>query len=171
LEQGVARIETNPAPTHLLVPSYFSNGLHGETHGLELFANWKVASLWTLSPGYSFISIHLHPVAGSQDFIDAAGTEGGTPNQQAQLRSGVSLPHNLQWNASAYFVNRLDAVPMPSYTRVDTNLIWSAGERFSLAVVGQNLSKSLHPEYAGPSATEQSGLMRRSAYARVTWSF
>jgi iron complex outermembrane receptor protein len=171
VEPGAAGIETNPAPTHLLVPSYFSNGLYGETHGLELFANWKAASFWTLSPGYAFFSLHLHPFAGSQDFTDAAGTEGGTPDHQAQLRSSVTLPHNLQWNASAYFVNRLPAVSIPSYTRADTGLIWHAGERVSLSVEGQNLSKSLHPEYAGPSATVQTDLMRRSAYAKVTWSF
>jgi iron complex outermembrane recepter protein len=171
VEPGAARIETNPAPTHLLVPSYFSNGMHGETHGLELFANWKAASFWTLSPGYAFFSMHLHRFAGSQDFTDAAGTEGGTPDHQAQLRSSITLPHNLQWNASAYFVNRLTAVSIPSYTRVDTGLIWNAGERVSLSVVGQNLSKSLHPEYAGPSATVQTDLIRRSAYARFTWSF
>ena len=171
VEPGAAKLEMNPAPVHLLVPSYFSNGLYGETHGLELFANWKVASFWTLSPGYAFFSMHLHPFAGSQDFTDAAGTEGGTPDHQAQLRSSVTLPHNLQWNASAYFVNRLPAVSIPSYTRVDTGLIWHAGERVSLSVEGQNLSKSLHPEYAGPSATVQTDLMRRSAYAKVAWSF
>lgn len=171
VEPGAARIETNPAPTHLLVPSYFGNGLYGETHGLELFANWKVASFWTLSPGYAFFSMHLHPFAGSQDFTDAAGTEGGTPDHQAQLRSSVTLPHNLQWNTSIYFVNRLPAVSIPSYTRVDTSLIWHAGERVSLSVEGQNLSKSLHPEYAGPSSTVQTDLMRRSAYAKITWSF
>jgi len=130
-----------------------------------------VASFWTLSPGYAFFSLHLHPFAGSQDFTDATGTEGSTPDHQAQLRSSVNLAHGLQWNASTYFVNRLPAVSIPSYTRVDTSLIWNAGERFSLSVIGQNLTKSLHPEYAGPNATVQTDLMRRSAYAKFTWSF
>jgi iron complex outermembrane receptor protein len=171
VEPGATSIETNPAPTHLLVPESFGNGLHGETHGIELFANWKVASSWTLSPGYSFFSMHLHPFAGSQDFTDAAGTEGGSPDHKAQLRSSVSLPWNLQWNASAYFVNRLPAVSIPSYTRVDTGLIWRGGEHVSLSVAGQNLLKNLHPEYSGPDSTVQPGLMRRAAYAKVTWSF
>jgi iron complex outermembrane receptor protein len=171
VEPGATGIETNPEPTHLLVPSYLGNGLHGETHGIELFANWKVTSFWSMSPGYSFISMHLHPFAGSQDFTDASGDEGGAPDHQAQLRSSVSLPHNLQWNASAYFVNRLPAVSIPSYTRLDSGLIWHAGERASVSVVGQNLLKNLHPEYAGPSSSVQSDLMRRSAYAKIAWSF
>jgi iron complex outermembrane recepter protein len=171
VEPGDTRIETSPAPVHLLIPEAFGNGLYGETHGIEAFADWKVASFWTLSPGYTFFSMHLHPFAGSQDVTSASGTEGGTPDHQAQLRSKVRLPRNFQWNASAYFVNRLPAQSIPSYTRLDTGLTWSAGERVSLSVVGQNLLKDLHPEYSGPDSTVQSGLMRRSAYAKIAWSF
>jgi iron complex outermembrane receptor protein len=171
VEIGATAVETNPAPIHLLVPETISNGLRGETHGGELFANWKVSYYWTLSPGYSYLATHLHPFAGSQDFTDAAGTEGGVPDHQAQLRSSVSLPHNLQWNASAYFVNRLPAAAIPSYTRLDTGLIWHGGERVSATVVGQNLLKNLHPEFAGPNSVVLPGMMRRAAYAKVVWSF
>ena len=170
-EPGAPTIETSPAPVHLLVPTYLGNGLYGETHGMEFFANWKPTSIWTLSPGYAFFSMHLHSFTGSEDFTDAALTEGNTPDHQAQLRSSVSLTRSLQWNASAYFVNRLPAVSIPSYTRVDTGLTWHAGERVSLSVVGQNLARSLHPEFAGPIVTIQSDQMRRSAYAKLTWSF
>jgi iron complex outermembrane receptor protein len=168
VEPGATIVETSPAPAH---PSYLGNGLHGETHGIELFANWKATNFWTLSPGYSFFSMHLHPFAGSQDLTDSAGDEGGTPDHQAQLRSSVRLPWNLQWNASAYFVNRLPAVSVPAYTRLDTVLIWHAGERVSVRVVGQNLLKNVHPEYAGPSSSVQSGMIKRDAYAQITWSF
>ncbi len=171
VEPGSTRIEVNPAPAHLLIPSTFGNGLYGETHGIEVFANWKVASFWTLNPGYSFFSVHLHPFAGSQDFTDAAGTEGSSPNHQAQLRSSVSLPRNVQWNTAAYFVDRLRALAVPSYTRLDSSLIWDAGEHVSLSVVGQNLIRNLHPEFSGPDTSVQPGLMRRDAYARIAWSF
>ena len=171
VEPGAMRVETSPAPVHLVIPESFGNGLYGETHGIEAFANWKLVSFWTLSPGYAFFSMHMHPFSGSRDVTSAPGTEGGTPDHQAQLRSSVSLPHNLQWNASAYFVNRLPALSIPSYTRFDTSLSWLVGERVSLSLVGQNLLKDLHPEFAGPDATVQSGLMRRAAYAKITWSF
>jgi len=171
VEPGTPAIETNPAPVHLLVPSYLGNGLYGETHGLEFFANWEPARIWSLSPGYAFFSMHLHPFTGSHDFTDAALTEGNTPDHQAQLRSSVSLTRSLQWNASAYFVNRLPAVSIHSYTRVDSGLIWQVGEGVSLSVVGQNLTQSLHAEFAGPIATVQSDQMRRSAYAKLSWYF
>jgi hypothetical protein len=87
------------------------------------------------------------------------------------LRSSVSLPWNLQWNASAYFVDRLPALSIPSYTRLDTCFTRRMGENVSLSVVGQNLLHDLHPEYSGTNSTVQSGLMRRAAYAKITWSF
>jgi iron complex outermembrane receptor protein len=170
-EPGATQTETNPAPVHLLIPTYFGNGLYGEAQGIEAFANWKVTRPWTLSPGYSFFSLHLHKFAGSQDAGTVFGTEGGTPDHQAQLRSSLDLPWKLQWNASAYFVNRLPAQSIPSYTRLDTGLTWHAQERVSLSVVGQNLVRDLHPEFTGPDATVQSGLMRRVAYGKITWSF
>jgi iron complex outermembrane recepter protein len=171
VELGTPGLETSPSPAHLLVPNFVGNGLYGETHGVELFADWRVISRWTLNPSYSFMAAHIHTAADSQDFADATGTEGGSPDHQAQLRSSVSLPRNLQWNASAYFVNRLRSASIPSYTRLDTGLRWFAGEHFTVSVVGQNLLKGLHPEYAGPSSSLQSGLVRRGVYAKVGWSF
>jgi iron complex outermembrane receptor protein len=170
VEPGAMRIETDPAPIHLLMPESFGNNLFGETHGIEGFAKWKVARFWALNPGYTFFSTHLHEFAVSRDG-SIPGTEGGNPNHQAQLRSSIRLPGNLQWNASAYFVNRLRAQSIPSYTRVDTGLIWHLGESVSLSLVGQNLLKDLHPEYSGTDSTVQPGLMRRAAYTRITWSF
>ena len=171
VEPGAMRIETNPAPAHLLIPSSFGNGLFGEAQGIETFARWRVTRLWTLDPGYAFFSLHLHRFAGSQDTSSVPGTEGGTPDHQAQLRSNLDLPWKLQWNASAYFVNRLPAQSIPSYTRLDTGLTWRAGERASLSVEGQNLLKDLHPEFSGIDSTVQSGLMRRVVYGKITWSF
>jgi iron complex outermembrane receptor protein len=171
VEPVATGVETNPAPTHLLVSQSFGNGLYGETHGIELFANLRLTSRWTLSPGYSFFSMHLHPLAGSEDVTGGGGTEGSAPDHQAQLRSSVNLLHNLQWNASLYFVNRLPTPAIPSYTRLDTGLIWHAGERISLSVTGQSLLKNLHPEYSATDSSVNSGLMRRAAYAKMTWSF
>lgn len=171
VEPGAMRIEVNPAPVHLLIPSTFGNGLYGETHGFEAFANWKVTSLWTLDPAYAFSSLHIHRFSGSQDFDSASQTEGGTPDHQAQLRSNLDLPWKLQWNASVFFVDRLPAQSIPSYTRLDSGLIWRAGENLSLSVDGQNLLKDLHSEFNGTDSTVQSGLMRRAVYGKITWSF
>jgi len=170
-EPGAARPEAAPAPMHLLIPYVFGNGMYGETHGLELFANWRVASFWTLSPGYAILSMHMHRFADSLDTLTPLKTQGNSPEHQAQMRSSVSLPWNLQWNASAYFVDRLPAQSVASYTRLDTGLTWRAGERVSVNIAGQNLLKDLHEEYAGGDSSVQSGMMRRDVYAKIVWSF
>jgi len=171
VEPGAMRVESNPTPVHLLIPESFGNGLYGETAGIETFADWKVASFWTMSPSYSFFSMHLHPFVGSHDVTSASSTEGGTPDHQAQLRSNVRLPWNFEWDASVYFVNRLPAQSIPSHTRLDSGLTLRAGEGVSLSVVGQNLLKDLHPEFAGVDSSVRSDLIRRTAYAKITWSF
>jgi iron complex outermembrane recepter protein len=170
-EPGSPVLEADPPPEHLLIPTYIGNGLRGETHGIETFANVKLASRWTLSPGFTFLTMHLHPDAGSMDVTTGPMTQGSSPNQQAQLRSQVNLPRHWQWTTSAYFVGRLADPKIPAYTRLDTNLAWQFSDRISLGLVGQNLLQSLHQEYAGIVVTATASLVRRSAYARLTWRF
>jgi iron complex outermembrane receptor protein len=170
-EAGATSLEIDPPPEHLLMPTYLSDLLYGETHGAEIFGNVKLATRWTISPGYTFLAMHLHTEAASLDTTTAPETEGGIPNQQAQLRSNVNLPWHWQWTTSAYFVGRLAAPKIPSYTRLDTNLAWQPSERLSLDLVGQDLLRNLHQEYMGPDLTVLPSLIRRSAYARITWRF
>jgi iron complex outermembrane receptor protein len=171
VEPQAETIETVPAPMHILVPTSFGNLIYGETHGIEPFASWKVTNWWTLSPGYTYFATHLHTAASSLDTTTVPGTDGGQPDHQAQMRSSVALPWRLQFNSSAYFVNRLPAQAVPSYTRLDAGVTWKAGERISIDVVGQNLLQDHHLEYSGPDLSVQSTLMRRNAYAKLVWFF
>lgn len=113
----------------------------------------------------------MHRFAGSQDITDGPGTEGSIPHHQAAVRSSLDLPGHWQWNASAYFVDRLHAVGVPSYTRLDSELTWLAGERCAVSVVGQNLLRGSHPEFSGPDSSVLPGQVRRAAYAKFSWSF
>jgi iron complex outermembrane receptor protein len=170
-EPGATRLETDPPPVHLLMPVAIANLLHGETHGIEAFASVKLADRWTLSPGYTFLTMHLHRDPTGLDVGSGPETEGGIPNQQAQLRSNVNLPWHWQWTTSAYFVGRLAAPKIASYTRLDANLAWQPSDKMSLGLVGQNLLQGLHQEYSGSVLTVTPSLVRRSAYARLTWRF
>jgi iron complex outermembrane receptor protein len=171
VEPAASRVEADPAPTHLLLSSSYGNGLYGETHGIEVFANWKPAGFWTLSPGYAFYAAHLHTSAGSLDTKSVSRTQGSSPDHQAQLRTSIRLPWKIEWNASAYFVGRLPTQSVPSNTRLDSGLTWSAGERVSITLAGQNLLGGRHMEFSGPDSSVQSGLMRRNAYAKIAWTF
>jgi hypothetical protein len=77
----------------------------------------------------------------------------------------------MQWNAIANFVGSLPAIAVPSYTRLDSNITWQAGERFAISLVGQNLLHDRHLEYTGPDSSVQSDLVKRSAYAKFEWRF
>lgn len=171
VEPGTPFLETVPAPAHLVIPNVLSNLLYGETHGVELSVDWKATKRWTVSSGYSFLTMHLHRDATSQDSTSITGTQGGFPSQQAQLRSHLDLGSHWQWNAAAYFVGRLSAQAVPSYTRLDSNVIWQPRKQFSISLVGQNLLRDHHLEYLGPDQTEDSSLIKRSAYAKITWQF
>jgi len=171
VEPGVPQLETSPLPPHLIALSSFANLSYGETHGFETFADWKVTRRWTLSPGYSFLTMHIHRDAASHDLLTGPTTEGSVPNHQAQLRSQVNLPARWQWNTAAYFVGRLPALGVPSYTRLDSNLTWFAGERFSVSLVGQSLVRDRHLEFTGADSSVQPDLIKRSAYVKASWSF
>jgi iron complex outermembrane receptor protein len=163
--------ETTPAPPHLFIPTIFENLMHGEAAGLEVAANWKVSDRWTLSPGYAFEEIHMHLDPSSQDTQSVAAAEGSSPVNSAQLRSHFTLPHNLAWDTSAYFVGRLSDPDIPSYTRVDTSLSWHYREGMSISLVGQNLVRDEHLEFIESTGASLSTLIKRSAYAKFTWRF
>lgn len=100
-------IDHNTNPPILVIPLTFGNKLHGTTEGVEVSLNWKAANRWTLSPGYTFLEMHLHADATSLDTTSVPDMQGENPSHQAQLRSRLELPHNFTWNTNAYFVGRL----------------------------------------------------------------
>jgi outer membrane receptor for ferrienterochelin and colicin len=55
---------------------------------------------------------------------------------------------------------------------IDGRIVYTPpSEKISLGLVGQNLLKDVHEEYAGPDLTVLPGLIRRNAYAKAAWRF
>lgn len=171
LEPATPFFEDTPAPPHLVLPVTYENLMHGETHGFEVAANWNVTNRWSLSPGYAFERIHLHVSPASQDIASVSGAEGSSPAHSAQLRSHLTLPHGLSWDASAYFVDRLRNPVEPAYTRFDTGLSWQFAERASLSIVGQNLLKDRHEEFVDFTGSVRSTRVKRSVYIQFAGRF
>lgn len=169
--------ESSPAPPHEVQTLMYENLMYGETHGVEVSANWKAKDWWSISSGFEYAEQRLHTRANSRDTMTAEFVQESTPDRSAQLRSHVDLRRGLAWDASAYFVNSLTNqgpfgdVRIPAYTRVDTGLTWRPLERFSISVVGQNLVKDHHIEFEDINGSLQSGEIKRSAYAKFTWVF
>ena len=154
-----------------MLPSSFANKLYGTTDGIEASLNWNVTHRWTLSPGYSFLQMNLHAEPASLDNTSVADAQGSNPGHQAQLRSRLELPHNFTWDANAYFVGKLPAQLVPSYTRLDTQLTWRPGERTEVSLVGQNLLQDHHLEFNDAFQSVNSTQVKRSVYAKITRTF
>jgi iron complex outermembrane receptor protein len=164
-------IDTSSTPPLTILPLSLSNLMYGTTEGVESYVHWKVTNRWTLSPGYSFLEMHLHLKPTSQDSISVADTQGSNPGHQAQLRSHVEVSSKFAWDTNAYFVGALPAQFVPSYTRLDSQLTWRLGERLQLSVVGQNLLKDHHVEFTDQLQIVNSTQVKRSVYAKFTWQF
>jgi len=164
-------------PPHFVQTLTYANLMYGEMHGFELAANWKVTDRWSLHPGFTDADDHVHLQPTSSDTLTRAFVEGSTPDHMAQLRSHLELMRGLVWDASAYYVDPLTNqgpsgnVKIPAYTRLDTNLTWKPRERVSFSIVGQNLLKDHHMEFEDPNGSLQSGQIKRSAYAKISWQF
>jgi iron complex outermembrane receptor protein len=164
-------LEDTPPPARLVAGTAYGNLMNGETHGFELFGDWKVLRRWTLEPGYALELIHMRLAATSGDTASVPDAQGGSPRNSAQVRSHLALTTRLGWDASAYFVGRLTAPSIPAYARVDTGLSWQCSERFAISVVGQNLLSNTHLEFIDLSGSTPSALMKRSGYLKAVWTF
>ena len=66
-DRTVRFFQAAPAPPHEVETLTYENLMHGESHGVEISANWKVTDRWQLSPGLAFEELHLHTDPESQD--------------------------------------------------------------------------------------------------------
>ncbi len=163
--------ESTPAPEHLVIPFVNGNGLYGETHGAEFAGNWQVNSRWSLRASYALLELHMHRNATSADTYTPGDIEGSDPRDRAMLRSHMNFWRGVSWDASGEFVDRLRAQSVPAYARVDSSLNWQAGERFNVALVGQNLLRNVHREFNDPFGTSVADEIKRSGYIRLSWRF
>ncbi len=76
--------------------STYENLLHGEAHGLEIAASWKLTDHWSISPAYDFERFHMHLSPASQDTQTVADIEGTDPHVHANFRSHVELSKALR---------------------------------------------------------------------------
>ena len=168
-EPGAPFVETDPAPTHVVLPSIVRSHISGETHGFELYAKWNVVNSWTLTSSYSLFETHLHAI-DSQDFSTAPDTEGSSPTQEFQVRSQLDLHRHFEFDTVAYYVGHLAALQVPAYTQIDARLGWKGGESWEFSAGLQNLLTPRHFEF-GDGDLDQATQVGRSAYAKLIWKF
>jgi iron complex outermembrane receptor protein len=165
---GSPFVETNPAPTHLLLPAQFGNGLVGTTKGVEIAPEWQPLSFWRLRAAYSFLQMDLRRGTNSLDIGTAPIVEGSSPRHQATLESDVDFAKHFSFDFTNRYVSALPALPVHAYITSDARLAWHLSQQFQLSVVGQNLYQPYHFEYGGSDPGPNVGI-KRSVYGQIMW--
>jgi len=149
-------------------PIFVGNGQKGESHGMELTAEWQAADNCRLSAGYTQVHTRLHPKPGSTDTSFGTG-EIHDPEHQLFLRASLNLPDRWEGNLDYRFVAGIADQNLPAYSELDARLGWNATSRLEFSLVGQNLLHRRHPEFgvSGPTREE----IRREVYGKVAWRY
>lgn len=170
-EPGSPILSNDPLPTHLVVPFTFENKAEGTTHGLELVADWSVASTWRLVGTYSYLDVDIDLDSDSLDRF-ASQTENENPTNQFMIRSQLDLPYSLELDSSLRYVSALTAASVDAYYDLDIRLGWRPVSDLELSIVGQNLLDDDHFEFAPADfVVLQSHELERGVYGKLTWRF
>jgi iron complex outermembrane receptor protein len=164
-ELGTTVVETAPGTPRLILPVRFLNGLHGNSHGVELTSEVRPTSWWRSAANYSLVRIQLTRDAASRDVSQERRNEGLSPRHQFQLSSSIDLPRRVTFDWQLRAVSELRAGPVPAYSTSDVRVAWQSSAGVELAVLGQNLHQPHHVEWRdGAAATE----LQRAAIVTVT---
>jgi iron complex outermembrane receptor protein len=170
---GPLFIETDPAPTHLLLPAEFGNGILGQTKGIEISPEWRPAGFWRLRGAYSYLHMSLEKSPNSRDVGSIPGIVGSSPAHQVFVASSFDLPEAVSFDIDYRFVSVLPAQNVDAYSTMDARFAKRFAHGFELSVAGRNLLQPHHPEFGtDPGVTSDLVTLvgiRRSAYIRLAW--
>jgi iron complex outermembrane recepter protein len=171
---GAPFVETTPAPTHLLLPAEFSNGLLGQTKGIEVAPEWRPKSFWRLRGSYSYLHMNLRKGPNSLDIGTAPGIEGSSPQHQVSAQSSFDVAKSVNFDLWFRYVSALPAQNVKAYSTADARLAWTFHPGFELSVTGRNLLQPSHPEFGTdpgiPDGTITLVGIKRSAFIKLTWT-
>lgn len=164
---GPPYVETNPQPTHILLPADFGNGLVGTTKGVEFAPEWQVLKFWRLGAAYSFLEMQLKKGPNSMDVGTAPVVEGSSPRHQLTAESDFTMTKAFTFDLTLRYVSALPKLSINPYTTGDARFAWHWKNGFEFAVVGRNLLQPYHFEY--PSDPGPNVGIKRSVYGQFTW--
>jgi iron complex outermembrane receptor protein len=164
---GPIFVENTPAPTHLLLPAEFGNGLMGSTLGGEVAPEWRPTSFWRLRGSYSFLHMVIKKGPNSMDVGTSPIVAGTSPQQQVLVQSSFDLPKRVTFDLAYRYVSALKGISVPAYSTGNARLGWAFGRHWELSVAGENLLQPNHIEFAsdpGPNVN-----IKRSVYGNLVW--
>jgi iron complex outermembrane recepter protein len=147
-----------------IITSASFNGIDGESYGGEATVTVAPTDSVRLSASYSLLRMQMH---GSP--TDAAETiELNAPTHQLVLRSAFDLTGQISLDAQLRYVDNVQSIP--AYLAADLRLSYRPIDNLELALVGQNLLDSGHPEQTSPLGLPNAEVPR-SVYGTITWHF
>jgi iron complex outermembrane receptor protein len=161
-------IETSPAPTHILIPAQFGNGLVVTTSGGEIAPEWRPTDWWRVGGWYSFLEMHVKKGTNSRDIGSAPIEQGSSPVHQALIENDFDLPRSVSVNTYVRHVSALPGLHVSSYWTGDATIHWSAARHIGFTLSGRNLFQPHHVEFSydpGPPVG-----IRRSVYGEITFN-
>jgi iron complex outermembrane receptor protein len=156
-----------PFSTHIEMSTTIINGLEGETFGAEIATNWQPLERWRLQGSYAYLNMHLRSKqagVGTLDFI-----EGRSPSHQVSVRSLLTLPHNVDLDLWARYIDSLPTIDVDSYVTLDARVAWNPRKDLELSVTGQNLVDSYHQEFLSELGDIPPTEIKRSVYGQIRW--
>src|SRR3569832_1005314 len=144
---AAVRISLRRRPMCWKSASVFRNLGEGNARGIETWASWNASRAWRLSGGLVAQRIDTELKPGSLDTSSATGLATNDPSQYWMLRSSYDISEQLEFDATLRHVGALPKPLVPSYYEMDMRLGWKPQRNLELAIIGQNLLHSSHPEF------------------------
>jgi iron complex outermembrane receptor protein len=149
----------NPLPFYIDIPLTYTNAGGGQTHGLEVYFQYKPIQRWTLSIGIT--ELRGNSVPG---LVVAASTN--DPRHILTLHSKLDLTRRLNFDAAYYYYDAI-AHTLPPVNRVDIGISTKPIHGFTFSAWGRNLQAGRHQE-ATPFLLA-AGEIRRSVVFKIVW--
>lgn len=127
----------------------FNNNMKGHTRGIEVDAHWQPRTWLSVNANYSWLKIRLDRTNGSAD-VPSESVEDSSPEHQLNFWMSADLDNRRQASAYLRYVDSLQNFGFPetgSYLELDARFGWTPRKNVEVAIVGQNLLDSQHPEF------------------------
>jgi iron complex outermembrane receptor protein len=152
----------------------FDNKMTGEGWGVEVYGSWRVLEWWKMQAWYTYADLNLDLDNDSQAAplipLGSEAVENGVPNHSFQIRSSMDLPYDTTMDVAFWWVDKVKALDIGAYERLDLRLAWMPIESLELAFVGQNLTQAKHQEWAHEFGYEGTRIPR-TFYGALTWKY
>jgi iron complex outermembrane receptor protein len=171
---GTGHLDASTSPATYVLPYYLSNDMHGHSIGVELSADWKPCDWWRLQASYSYQNFAMFLDGTSTDQANKGAAEGGGPQHQFSIRSGLDLGSQVTldtWLRGAGQLTGVNQKSIPGYVTMDARLAWKPVKQLELSLVGQNLFTSHHAEFVPEYVFTIPSEIERSVYGKLTWNY